>query len=99
MGDKIKLYDSLKKKMIFNKKQIEFLKKTIIVLSILFVIICFMFFYKISILKESDYNVICSILLFVLFIGLTTINFYKKKKEKETRNIDTQIYELLKLRI
>ena len=63
MGDKKILYDSLKYKMSFNKKQIEFLKKTIIVLSILFVIICFMFLYKTSVLKESDYNVICSILL------------------------------------
>ena len=101
MSDKNLIYQKLKKKMAFNRMQISILKKIVMTLALMFIFISFGLFYSTTILINDNhrFTTLFIIILGILFISLVGIHIFKKNKEKETRKIDTQIYELLKLRI
>ena len=101
MMDKKIIFESLNEKLAFNRKQIAMLKKVVMSLALLFVLISFGLFYSTSILISGNNRLITffTIVLGLLFLSLIGIQIFKKNKEKENRNIDTQIYELLKLKI
>lgn len=101
MMDKKIIFESLNEKLAFNRKQIAMLKKVVMSLALLFVLISFGLFYSTSILISGNKRLITffTIVLGLLFLSLIGIQFFKKNKEKENRDIDTQIYELLKLKI
>lgn len=99
MKDKNQLYMSLKKEMSLNKKQIKVLRKVILILSGLFVFASFTLFYITSILRNTKFSMLFISLLCLLFLTLIGIQVLKKNREKEIRSIDSQIYELLRLKI
>lgn len=99
MGEKKKLYQSLKKEISFNKKQVKVLRKLILVLSTMFVFSSFIMFYTTSILRNTEFSMLFISILSVLFLSLVGIQVLKRSREKEIRNIDFQIYELLRLKI
>jgi len=80
-----------------NSKSILVYKKLSPILMLLFVFNAFIMFYFSLLKTESNLQRLTAILLVLLFSALTIFHFAMVKKKNENRNLDTEIYKLLRL--
>lgn len=94
---KEKTFERLQREIENNSKSILLYKKWSPVLMLLFVGIAFLMFY--FNLKETFINVqaLFNGVLVLIFLTLTIFHFTILKKTKKNKNLDTKIYNLLKL--
>lgn len=87
----------LQKQIQKNSKSIDLYKRWIPVLMLVFIVGSFStFYFKANNILNSEQFVFIGMLIMV-FLTLTRFHLNILKKQKENRNLDTKIYDLLKL--
>ena len=97
LKSKEKTFRKLQKQIKINSKNIIVYKKLSPILMMLFVFSAFIMFYFSLLKTESNLQRLIGILLVLLFSALAIFHFAIVRKKKENRNLDTEIYKLLRL--
>ncbi len=97
LKSKEKAYRKLQQRIKSNSKNILVYKRLSPILMLLFVFSAFIMFYFSLLKSESNLQPLIAVLLVLLFSALTIFRFAIVRKKKENRNLDTEIYKLLRL--
>jgi len=97
LKSKEKAFRKLQQQIKINSKDILVYKKLSPILMLLFVISAFIMFYFSTLKGGSDLQILIAVLLVLLFSVLTIFHFVILRKKIENRNLDAEIYKLLRL--
>ena len=97
LKSKEKAFIKLQQQIKTNSKKILVYKRLSPILMLLFVFVAFIMFYFSLLKSESNLQRLIVGLLVLLFSALTIFHFAIVRKKKENRNLDTEIYKLLRL--
>jgi hypothetical protein len=97
LKSKEEVFRKLQKQIKRNTKSIVVYKKISPVLMLLFVFNAFIMFYNGIKNVENSFQGLFVSLLVLIFLTLMLFHFFIVKKKKENKNLDIEIYKLLRL--
>ncbi len=97
LKSKEEAFRKLQMQIKINSKYILVYKRLSPILMLLFVFSAFTMFYFNLLKAEANLQGVIAILLVLLFTTLTIFHFAIVRKKTENRNLDSEIYKLLKL--